>query len=87
MLDLHQAQFAPHAKRFVEIATGFKEDWGIQLQSFIELDGRDEAINAIMTARHLIAHGKNSDISVYRVSAYFDKSVKVAEFIESQLLE
>jgi hypothetical protein len=75
----------PRPNRFVEVARAFKEDWGAKLEEFIALDGRHEAINAIMTARHLIAHGKSSDISVHRVSEYFDKSVKVAEFIESQL--
>lgn len=75
----------PRPKRFIEIATGFKQDWGTALEAFFELEGRKEAINAIMSARHQIAHGKNSDISIHRVSDYFDKVVEVAEFIEKQL--
>lgn len=76
----------PRPKRFIEIASGFKESWGVDLKTYVELDGRAEAINTIMTARHSIAHGKNSDISIHRVSEYFNKCVEVAEFIENQLI-
>jgi hypothetical protein len=76
----------PQAQRFIEVANGFKEIWGAELQKFVQTDGRDEAIKTIMLARHSIAHGKNSDVSVHRVLEYFDKCVEVAEFVEGQLL-
>jgi hypothetical protein len=76
----------PKSGRLVEIATSFNKDWGTNLDTFIALDGRLEAINAVMDNRHLIAHGKTSDITVYRISKYFDKIVQVAEFIENQLI-
>ena len=76
----------PRPNRFVEIASGFKEEWGVQLDAFFQLDGRDDAVNSIMQARHQIAHGKNSDISIARVSEYFEKIVEVANFVERQIL-
>src|SRR5207253_249421 len=69
----------PRPARFFEIATGFKKDWGTNLEIYVALEGRYEAINAVMDNRHLIAHGKDSNITVHRVSEYFDKIVKVAE--------
>jgi len=76
----------PKPGRLVEIATSFNNDWGTNLDAFIDLDGRREAINAVMDNRHLIAHGKSSNITVHRVSNYFDKVVQVAEYIENQLI-
>jgi hypothetical protein len=44
----------------------------------------EDAIDAIMSNRHLVAHGKDSGISLARVSVYLRKSVEVIEFIEKQ---
>ena len=77
----------PRPKRFVEVASGFKEEWGTQLEAFLDLDGRGDAFNSVMQARHQIAHGKNSDISLARVSDYFEKIVQVANFVERQISE
>jgi len=56
-------------------------------QAFVEgsglIDTRD-AIDAIMANRHLIAHGKDSGISLVRVEQYLKKSIEVVEFIETQ---
>lgn len=76
----------PKPARLIEIATGFNKDWGVSLKTFLDLEGRKEAVNAVMDNRHLIAHGKNSDITVHRISKYFDRIVEVAEFIENQLI-
>ena len=47
-------------------------------------EGRKDAIDSIMANRHLIAHGKNSGISLVRVKDYLEKSIEVIEFIENQ---
>jgi len=75
----------PKAKRFVEVASSFKNSWADDLEKFIEKDGRKEAIDAIMANRHQIAHGKDSSITVARVSTYLNKAEEVLEFIEKQL--
>jgi hypothetical protein len=69
----------PKASRFIE-----NKQWANDLTAFLEEDGRKEAIDAIMANRHQIAHGKDSGITLARVSDYLSKSVRVIEFIESQ---
>jgi hypothetical protein len=75
----------PKTKRFIEIARSFKTVWAEELEKFVEQNGRKEAIDAIMTNRHQIAHGQDSGITVARVSDYLDKAEEVLEFIEKQL--
>lgn len=74
----------PQTNRFVQIATSFKKEWGVELSSFAEEDGRKDALNSIMSNRHLIAHGGRSDISIARVKDYLKKCVELIEFIEEQ---
>jgi hypothetical protein len=74
----------PKASTFLEVAGSFKEKWRYDLEKFIEDEGRKEAINSIMSNRHLIAHGKDTSISLARIKEYLKKSVEVIEFIEDQ---
>ena len=74
----------PKAIRFVETATSFNKDWGESLTTFLELEGRKDAIDSIMANRHLIAHGKDSGVTLVRLKQYLSKSVQVIEFIETQ---
>ena len=74
----------PKASRFVETAQAFNKLWASDLTAFLEEDGRKEAIDAIMANRHQIAHGKDSGITLARISDYLAKSVRVIEFIETQ---
>ena len=75
----------PKSNRFVEIASSFKKEWGEQLDQFLKADtDRKDAIDSIMRNRHLIAHGKNTSVSIVKVKEYLDRSVEVIEFIEKQ---
>ncbi|MCH9000418.1 MAG: hypothetical protein IID48_19440 [Proteobacteria bacterium] len=74
----------PKAQRFIETAGTFKAEWAIDLDVFLNQEGRKDAIDSIMNNRHLIAHGQNAGISVVRVKEYLDKCVEVVEFIEDQ---
>lgn len=74
----------PNASRLVEIAVAFDPAWGRDLEAYLVLEYRRDAINAIMSNRHLIAHGRNSNITVGEVSRYLLKIVEVAEYIEEQ---
>ncbi|HEX3797892.1 MAG TPA: HEPN domain-containing protein [Verrucomicrobiae bacterium] len=76
----------PKTKRFLEISGSFKESWAKDLETFVDLNGRREAIDAIMANRHQIAHGQNSDITIARISNYLNKAEEVLEFIENQLI-
>jgi hypothetical protein len=74
----------PKSTRFLETAKSFDQSWTEGLTNFLEQDGRKEAIDAIMSNRHLIAHGKDSNISLARVKEYLAKSIEVIEYIERQ---
>jgi hypothetical protein len=74
----------PKTSAFLEVAGSFKEKWRYDLEKFIDDGGRKEAINSIMSNRHLIAHGKDTSISLARIKEYLSKSVEVIEFIEDQ---
>ena len=75
----------PNAQRFFETAHKFRADWGVDLNSYMNSDGRREAINSIMKNRHEIAHGRNSGITIVQIRNYLDKAIEVAEFIENQI--
>lgn len=74
----------PKAQKFVDTAKGFKSEWGDDLEAYLSNDGRKEAIDGIMSNRHLIAHGQASGITVARVKTYLDRCVEVIGYIEMQ---
>lgn len=75
----------PKAAKFVETARAFKKSWGDDLSAFFSDNVEvKEAIDSIMSNRHQIAHGKNTDISLARVKDYLKNSVKALNFIEQQ---
>lgn len=74
----------PKAGLLIQISTSFKKSWGEELETYIDREGRREAINTIMLNRHRIAHGEDSDITMSRVKEYLKKSIEVVEFMESQ---
>lgn len=59
----------PKSQKFLEIAAAFNPAWKVELENYLNDDGRGDAIDSIMNHRHLIAHGKshNSNISLGRV--------------------
>lgn len=74
----------PKASRFTETARRFSPEWAEGMDAFLDLGGRREALNSIMTNRHLIAHGRDSDITIVRVREYLEKCIEIVEFIETQ---
>jgi hypothetical protein len=76
----------PKTQRFVETARAFREDWAVQLEAFVDADGRKDAIDSIMALRHQIAHGKDVGVTVSRVNTCLEKSIEVLEFLEQQVL-
>ena len=75
----------PKTVRFLGIAKMFKTQWETDLKKYVDSDGRKEAIDTIMKNRHLIAHGKNSDITLAQLQDYLQRAIEVLEFIESDL--
>lgn len=76
----------PKADVFLETAAAFSLSWRDELEKFMREEGRDDAINSIMSNRHFIAHGKdeNSGVTVSRVKDWIEKAIEVIEFIEKQ---
>lgn len=74
----------PKTIKFIETAGTFKKEWADELADFASDEGRKDAVNSIMSNRHLIAHGKQSDISMARVKEYLRKSIELIELIEEQ---
>ena len=74
----------PKTSKYVQIASTFKKEWGEELSTFANEEGRKEALDSIMSNRHLIAHGKRSDISMARVKEYLRKSIELIELVEEQ---
>lgn len=73
-----------NAQKLLETTYQFKKTWGEALEIYLSQNGRKEAIDAIMSNRHKIAHGEDSNITILRLKEYLVKIVEVAEFIESQ---
>ena len=74
----------PKSIKFIEIAQSFRKDWATDLEVFLSSNGGGAAINAIMTNRHRIAHGEDSNITLVQIKDYLDKAVEAIEFIETQ---
>ncbi len=73
-----------NATKMIEIAGYFDRTWAEKLKDYLAKEGRKEAIDTIIKNRHDIAHGRTSTITVSRLKDYFDKSIRVLEFIEKQ---
>lgn len=78
----------PKSDKFLMMAAAFKEEWKDELELFMDVEGRSDAITSIMVNRHLIAHSKSrsSNISVKQVEDYLKRSVQVLKKIEEQCL-
>lgn len=74
----------PKAGRLVEVAGSFNLKWAQELEKFLEDNFRGDAVDSIMTNRHLIAHGKSSYITVASVDQYLSRIVEIATFLEKQ---
>lgn len=74
----------PKSQKFLETARAFNRDWESSLSDYIEQNGRKDAIDSVMANRHLIAHGKDSGITLARLDQYFKKGVEVIDYIEGQ---
>jgi len=74
----------PKHDKLIKIAKAFDDTWGKDLEAHLEKDFRRDAINSIISNRHLIAHGRNSHITVAQVDQHLKRIVSVAEFMEDQ---
>ncbi|MDD3945244.1 MAG: HEPN domain-containing protein [Bacteroidales bacterium] len=71
---------------FIELIKTFNFDWSNELEEFINQEERGASINYIITERHRIAHGDNSEITVHRLMNHFSKAIEVVKFIEKKTI-
>lgn len=74
----------PKAEVFLSVARMFKNEWEEALSDFLNTNGQKDAIDSIISNRHLIAHGKDSGITFHSIKIYLAKAIAVLEFIERQ---
>lgn len=71
---------------FIELVKTFNFEWSNELEEFINQEERGASINYIITERHRIVHGENSNITVSSLLEHFSKAIEVVEFIENKTL-
>lgn len=74
----------PNAEKLVQIARKFDPVWAVAIENFMKDEGRKEAVDAIMTHRHNIAHGKDTGITLIALKEYLKKVESVVEYIEGR---
>ncbi len=73
----------PKAQKLIEIARQFSETMAADLETFLDIDGRKDAIDSIMNHRHNIAHGKATTLSMVPLKEYWTKSIDVIDHTET----
>jgi hypothetical protein len=83
-VDSHLTQFS-NAKMdaILAVARRFSPEWESELRAATEGELKD-AVDSIVSNRHLIAHGRNVGISCAVVERYYASAVKVIDLIEEQ---
>jgi hypothetical protein len=72
----------PNGEKFLQLMHGFDTSWAADLEVFMSDGGRKDALDAIMNHRHLIAHGKDSQITIVALRDYISKAAAVLERLE-----
>jgi RiboL-PSP-HEPN len=76
----------PKADRFTQVLGSFDSKWKSQLDAFFDANQDvKNAIDSIMSNRHLIAHGKSCSVSIAQVTTYFYLADKAVDFIDNLL--
>lgn len=72
------------SEKILELARTFNSDWETSLRDYMK-DKRKDAIDSVVSTRHLIAHGRPVGITYTRVFDYYKSVTEVIEFIERLL--
>lgn len=68
-------------EKIIDLARTFDDQWANQLESLSQGQIKD-AVNSIVSNRHNIAHGQDTQITVARVKQWYVESRKLIGFIE-----
>ncbi len=73
-------------ERIKELLGSFSQDWRRKIETIMVDEIRD-AITSIIKNRHLIAHGRSSDITLGQVRAYYQNAQVLIDGIQELCLE
>ena len=71
----------PKMEKILDIARSFNPEWETQLRSATEGELKD-AIDSIVSNRHLIAHGLDVGLTIIRIRNYYERASKIVDLIE-----
>jgi hypothetical protein len=74
---------SPSMGNIIEVTKLFNKQWADDLEQSTDGQLKDH-VNSIVSHRHKIAHGSDTDISYVRVREYYQSAVRVVELIEEQ---
>lgn len=77
----------PNTTKIKSILDSFDNNWGKEFEEFAEQDGRKDALDGVMSIRHLVAHGRNNDTTIHRVKTYYEKCLEIVSYLESLVNE
>lgn len=86
-LKSHLGRFQnANPEKIKQLLTSFEPQWGPGIDAY--WDGqRRGALTSIFNNRHLIAHGKGSNVTIGRLKPWYDDTKLVIEFIRSMLFD
>ena len=73
-------------QKIADFLGNFSKEWGHEIKEFLSGDQR-AAIGAIVSNRHQIAHGRESEITYNQVRYYYQKSQNLIDRVQKLCLE
>lgn len=67
------------------VLESFSPDWGCKFESVVD-DSRRDALDSVVTNRHLIAHGKHTSISLGRIGGYYGLIKRVVKDLSENVV-
>ncbi|QOS67112.1 hypothetical protein GS424_011260 [Eggerthella guodeyinii] len=72
----------PNYNKLRTIVSKFDKNWATSLDDFSIQEGRQDALDSVMSIRHSVAHGRDSGITMASLRSYFDKCIEIMLYIE-----
>ena len=68
-------------QKIIELLGSFDKEWRREIEKFLVGDQKD-AISSIVKNRHLIAHGRDSQITYHNIRDYYGKAQRVVDRVQ-----
>lgn len=73
----------PRPENIAELLGSFDSDWKKSVEEFFPSQDGDGAIGSLIANRHLIAHGRDSQVTLRRVKDWHEVAVRVIEHVQA----